>query len=94
MTNLSKNRTAEVFGVDRSTLFAWIRRGCPCVDAKEPGKAAQLDFQAVLRWRKETLTQQWGRWISSDESMQRIAEMEATVRQRLKAFKPRRRACK
>ena len=48
MINLSKNRTAEVFGVDRSTLFAWIRRGCPCVDAKEPGKPAQLYFQAVL----------------------------------------------
>lgn len=77
--NLSKNRTAQVFGVDRSTLFAWIRRGCPCVEAKGPGKPAQLAFKEVLAWRKAHLAKH--RWPPES-----IAEMEAAVRQRLKAL--------
>ena len=77
---LSKNRAAEVFGVDRSTLFAWIRRGCPCIDATKPGLAAQLSFKEVLAWRKAHLAKH--RWPPES-----IAEMEAAVRQRLKVLK-------
>ena len=86
--NFSKNRMEEVFGVDRSTLFAWLRRGCPCIEATKPGLPAQLNFKDVLAWRKiDMMSQRWG----TDES---VAKMEAAVRQRLKAFQPRRPACK
>ena len=78
--NLSKNSMAEVFGVDRSTLFAWIRRGCPCIDATKPGLAAQLSFKEVLSWRKAHLAKH--RWPPEF-----IAEMESAVRQRLKVLK-------
>ena len=78
--NFSKNKMAGVFGVDRSTLFAWIRRGCPCIEATKPGLAAQLSFTAVLAWRRSYMAE--NRW--SDES---IAEMEVGARERLKAFK-------
>ena len=79
--NLSKNRTAEVFGVDRSTLFAWIRRGCPCIDATKPGWAAQLQFAKVLAWRMADLAR-LGRATDED-----IDAMEIAVRQRLKMLK-------
>lgn len=79
--NLSKNRTGEVFGVDRSTLFGWVRRGCPCIEATKPGLAGQLQFKEVLAWRKADLIRQG--W-AIDES---IAGMEAAVRQRLKLLK-------
>ena len=76
-------------------LIRWIRKGCPCCRCSMGlGDRRKLDFHAVLRWRKDDLAQQWRQWISSDESIKRIAEMEATVRQRLKALKPRRRVCK
>jgi hypothetical protein len=79
--NFSKNRMAEVFGVDRSTLFAWIRRGCPCIEATEPGQSAQLSFKEVLAWRKiDIMSKRWG----TDES---VAEMEAAARERLKQVK-------
>ena len=84
----SINETAQIFGVDRGTVLGWNRRGCPRIDPVGPGKPAQLDFQAVLSWRKADLTQHLTRqWNSSDESITRIAEMEAAVRQRLKKLK-------
>ncbi len=81
--NFSKNRMAEVFGVDRSTLFAWIRRGCPCIDATKPGGAAQLSFKDVLAWRKAYMAKH--RW---DE--ERIDKMESLARERLTVLKGKR----
>lgn len=92
---LSKLQSSTVFDVDRLTIYNWIRKGCPVVDLGGPGRPAKLDFQAVLRWRKDDLTQSIARqWDSSNESIKYIAEMEAAVRQRLKVLKLRRRVCK
>ena len=86
--NLSKNKAAAVFGVDRSTLFSWIRRGCPCIEAASPGLPAQLSFKEVLAWRKAHLLRK--RW-ETDES---IAEMEAATRERLKSIRKEKLICK
>ena len=76
----SMNGIARLFAVDRASVYSWIRRGCPCIDAIKPGLAAQLSFRDVLAWRKEYLAKR--RW--PDES---ITEMEARACQRLRAFK-------
>ncbi len=51
MKNFSMNKTAQIFGKDRATLYAWIRRGCPWGKPEGPGKPASMDFKAVLQWR-------------------------------------------
>ena len=87
MMLFSINETAQIFGVDRGTVLGWNRRGCPRIDPVGPGKPAQLSFKEVLAWRRIHLSRH--RW--PDES---IDEMEAAVRQRLKAFKPRILVCR
>lgn len=76
----SMNGIARLFGRDRASVYSWIRRGCPCIDATKPGLAAQLDFKEVLAWRKAYMA----RDRRSDED---IAEMEAAARERLRAFR-------
>ena len=83
----SINETAEIFGVDRGTVLGWTRRDCPRIDPAGPGKPAQLSFKEVLAWRRARLAKV--RW---DE--EGIDKMEAETRERLKAFKTRKRACK
>ena len=76
----SINGIARLFAKDRASIYAWVMRGCPCIDATKPGLAAQLNFKEVLAWRKAYMAQH--RW--PDES---IAEMETAVRERLKVLK-------
>ena len=85
---LSKLHASAVFNVDRLTIYRWISKGLPVVDPGGPGKPAQLDFQAMLKWRKDDLRQTRARqWDSPDESIKAIADMETHARQRLRAFK-------
>ena len=51
MKTLSKLKMAQVFGVDRLTIYSWVQRGCPC------GKPARMDFKAVLQWRLAELAE-------------------------------------
>ena len=88
---LSKLQSSNGFYVICQQFITGSEKGCPSVDLGGPGRPGELDFQAVLEWRKEALTQQWGLVDFLDESIQRVAEMEATVRQRLKSLKSRRR---
>lgn len=57
MMTVSKLAASEIFDVDRLTIYAWLRRGCPAVDLGGPGRPAKLDFEAVLAWRKEDLAE-------------------------------------
>ena len=51
MKTLSKLTMAQVFGVNRLTIYSWVQRGCPCDRPAGPGKPAQMTFKAVLKWR-------------------------------------------
>lgn len=55
MKPLSMNKISQAFNVDRATIYAWRRRGCPGLPAAGPGKPASLDFEAVLKWRLNDL---------------------------------------
>jgi phage terminase Nu1 subunit (DNA packaging protein) len=47
------NQTAGLLGVDRATVSAWIRRGCPVVSKADRSlkKEWALDLAAVVEWR-------------------------------------------
>lgn len=80
MIIFSKNKTAEIFGVDRMTLYGWCRRDLPSVDAPGPGRPAALNFHEVLRWRSAAVTRLG--WTPED-----IAAMAQQARARMKSLK-------
>ena len=45
------NKIAQIFEVDRATVYSWIRRGCPTGQQKGPGMAGEMIFRDVLAWR-------------------------------------------
>lgn len=75
----SINTIAAVFGVDRASAYAWIRRGCPRVAAEGPGKPANMHFAKVLAWRRTQLKER-----GYSDGYIELAEQQA--RTRLKAF--------
>lgn len=83
MKSISINSMAQVFAIDRSSLYSWLRRGCPCTAATRPGKPAQLRFAAVLKWREGYLADQG--WPPEF-----IDTMATEARERLKALNTRR----
>jgi phage terminase Nu1 subunit (DNA packaging protein) len=47
----SINKMAQLFNLNRATMYSWIRRGAPVLPAAGPGKAAKMRFSFVLAWR-------------------------------------------
>lgn len=76
----SKLKIAEIFGVDRLTVYRWVSKGCPIVETGAHGKPAKLDFKAVLEWRKDDLS--FLGWPVAG-----IKLMEKQARERLKTLK-------
>lgn len=76
----SKLKISEIFGVDRLTIYRWISKGCPVVEPGAHGKPAQLNFKAVLEWRKGDLE-------SMGWPVEGIKLMVKQARERLKALK-------
>ena len=51
MRPLSMNKIAQIFDVDRSTVYSWLRKGCPHGQQRGPGLAGEMIFRDVLAWR-------------------------------------------
>jgi transposase len=80
----SINTMAAVFGVDRGSVYGWIRRGCPCQPAEGPGRPAHMNFAKVLRWRMGELE---GQGYYTGDS---LAMEETRIRARFQALTTRR----
>jgi hypothetical protein len=84
MKSLSINSMAQIFAVDRSTLYSWVRKDCPCQPAEGPGRPARMNFAKVLRWRMGELE---GQGYYTGDS---LAMEETRIRARFQALKKRR----
>jgi terminase small subunit / prophage DNA-packing protein len=42
----------EVIGINRQTLQAWVKKGCPCTKARGKGKQNKFDQFEVAAWMK------------------------------------------
>ena len=77
---LNKLQIAALFQVDRATIDAWCRRGCPVARPScRQGQPTSLNPEAVLKWRLNDL-----RRIGYEED--RVKEFRRRLRERLKAF--------
>jgi phage terminase Nu1 subunit (DNA packaging protein) len=47
---VNRNQLAEIFGVSRTTIGAWIREGLPAVGGGKGGVAFKIDSEAAIRW--------------------------------------------
>lgn len=57
--HVSQTACADIFGVHRSTVAAWLRQGCPYVQKadKKQGKDWVLDTADVAQWRADKAVQ-------------------------------------
>ncbi len=46
----SKMQIARIFGVNRSTVYAWENDGLPVRPPERPGRSAKVDFESALGW--------------------------------------------
>lgn len=46
----SKQQLAAIFGVNRSTIYAWEGRGLPIREPGRYGRPARVDFEEALKW--------------------------------------------
>ena len=59
----SVNQAAAFFGVNRGTLYDWIRKGCP-----KAGRG-RVDLKAVHEWWFENIAEEKARAASGDDSL-------------------------
>lgn len=52
---LNRADTADLFGIAKTTLDDWVRRGCPVVQRGSRGKAWQFSSADVSRWREDDI---------------------------------------
>ena len=48
---VTRDRCASIFGIARTTLDDWVKRGCPILKKGAMGVAAEFDTAAVADWR-------------------------------------------
>lgn len=83
MKLLSMNQIAQVFGVDRASVYSWVRRGAPCGAPAGRGKPGQMVFKDILRWRL-------ARFAERGYSESAIVEAEAQARARMRELTAKR----
>ena len=75
----SKLTIAKLFGVARSTVYAWEGRGLPIREPGRFGRPARVDFEEALTW-----------YLSNEEikgtSEQGLEILEKTIRERKAKF--------
>lgn len=71
----SKQKIAKIFGVNRSTVYAWENKGLPVQPPGRPGRPAKVEFEMALDW---FLTHEFIKGTSEEG----LEILERTIRER------------
>ncbi len=47
---VNRNDIADIFGVAKTTVDAWVKKGCPVLEKPGRGKTSKYDSAAVHKW--------------------------------------------
>ncbi len=75
---VSQSEMAQLLGLRRDSIRAWVRQGCPVVEHGGEGRAGLYDTAAVIRWRIDR-----ERFVASSEA--KNMELEEARRRKLAA---------